>query len=51
MNILFTKRFKLELNNIVDYIARDNVINATNFYYDIFDKVYLIPDNPFAYRN
>jgi toxin ParE1/3/4 len=50
MKLLFSTRFRKELQNVISFIQYDNKYNAIKFYDDIMDNLKLIPDMPFAYR-
>ncbi len=49
-NLVFTARFNLELNEIVDFIAKDSKNNAKTFHNELRDKIKYLVATPFIYR-
>jgi plasmid stabilization system protein ParE len=45
-----TSRFDSEWEEILDFVAKDSVENALNFYDQIMDKLKALSENPFMYR-
>ncbi len=50
MTLEKSDRFNSELESIIDYIAEESVGNALTFYDRLLEKIYAIPQNPYAYR-
>lgn len=50
MQISYKKTFENQLLEIVNYIAKDKVGASLNFANELEELIFLIPDNPFKYR-
>ncbi len=50
MTIIYKKTFENQLLYIVNYIARDKIIASINFANELEKLIFLIPDNPFKYK-
>lgn len=49
-SLVLTARFNLELNEIVDFIAKDSKQNAKSFHDELKSKINSLIDTPFIYR-
>ncbi len=50
MRLEKSDRFFQELQEIVDFIAMDNVYAALSFYDELIEKIEEISENPYRYR-
>ncbi len=50
MTIIYKKTFENQLLYIVNYIAKDKIIASINFANELEKLIFLIPDNPFKYK-
>ena len=50
MTIIYKKTFENQLLYIVNHIAEDKIIASINFANELEKFIFLIPDNPFKYK-
>ncbi len=50
MVIIFTERYKIEFEEVFNFIANDSLNRAEDFRYSLLDKIKIIEDSPCAFR-
>ena len=46
MNLIFSREFYNDFNDVIDYIKRDNPLAARNFARKVLDRIKLLKDHP-----
>ena len=50
MQIKLDKKFEINFNSILDYIAKDKLSASKKFRKDLLDQIKNIPNDPYKYR-